>query len=995
MSLKPMSEIIKEKFAALLHDPPNKPFIFSLNAFNEEKRISHVKVAKTLISHLDFLGKNELDEISSKIYSKKEKGCNSKVSDADSLASKFDRYLTTLIYQERGRKQQAMFANFKEIVMKNFLAPELEVNLSAIPSDAYHDPSGKDIKEFFNYLSEVFKKLGLTGVSIETYNVFYFFYEFLWVAKGYTVGPADTRVPTHSIFDHLYATASIINWFLGSTDLLLGLDIVGVADYINKSRKLRDLWASSYLVSALIWYVLISFVEKFGADSVLFPSLRFNPFFATYIYHKYLKNKEKDELIKEIVNYITTYIFNGDETYKKLGIPPYPIIPARATLILLGVKYVSRELGLKKSDISCIEKYVITRFNEGWGRLIDHLITYALSHTDNPFWALFNKVIEKESVKNAVKIPPVQLRVITLKKENEVSNYEEFDNRYRELVSNFKRKKLSKVSPHTQLSNYNYYIDSIGETKRGFEYCSICGVLPAMLILPKDENEYKKFVEEHTGKQFNDDQIEALKAILSPGEKLCPWCLIKRAIGVRPEFLRVLITSEDLRSFEEKDVFIPSVSHVAFYKKFEKLKEDNIINPDKENTISLWKYYETYPIEKRGLLRENPEEKGWKDVSPYYALVRADTDYLGDLLEGKVTPYLAGIIDSSFYGGERENESKVKNAITRYLRNAAKGLYQEVINDVLKEDINQAKELIKNAAVTAEIEINDNDIERIISDLKDFLNKNVDRDRLLLFPSWHVSISSMLNRILLKEIQLVNALGGFVVYAGGDDLLAILPVENALQFVENSRKIVAGIEDASSYKGFIKINNSYFSQLPLVGRSYILYFSHVKYPLQLALEESYNLLEEGKERVKYDKYKKDIVIFKYRNSVSFIPLSLIRPYEENNDNSIKRYLDNLGKSLELLRILYDAIRQKKLSKSLIYDALADTILKSRELESEILVKYLDYLVDKNKIDKSFSLSFVNYQDILKISIINGETSEPLTYNLFKALSIILGAEKIE
>ncbi|ACP44985.1 CRISPR-associated protein, Crm2 family [Sulfolobus islandicus Y.G.57.14] len=1033
--MKSLEEIIKEKFAALLHDPPNKPYMLKYTQHRVSKeylknakfkylssltknKIGHKDIAIELISHLDFLNENN----TMKIIKKRIKNKKSIVNRADGKASKFDRYLTSTLYN---KWRKILFANYDNIELKNFLVPELQVKLKTIgceeePINAecfFKDPySNEDIIQLFDYISNVFKALNLNGISVETYNVFYFLYELLWIAKGYSVGPAETRVPTHSIFDHLYATASILNWFYGTSKFLVGLDVIGVADYINKSRKLRDLWASSYLLSALVWYVLINIVEKFGADVVLFPSLRFNPFFASYIYNKYLKDKENSErVIHEVVNSITKYIFNNDETYKKLGIPPYAIIPARATLILPAIRYVERELDLQcERDQNsqhkyekCIRNYIDEKFKEGWKKLVSFLIEYASNNPNDYFWAVFHKVMSITSVQEFKEKPPLSLRVIITeipndeKDEDKEPDYMDFDNKYIKLVSEFKKHKLSRTSPVTQLSNFEYYKqDDIGKSSRGFEYCSVCGVLPAVLILPKGDEEYKEFVKGIIGEQIGDEKLDDLKVVLSPGEKLCPWCLIKRGLGMRPEVFKVLVNNGDFRQeeIENKRVFIPSVSHIASYKKYEGFKNEELKCEEIRDTISLWKYYETYPEDKRCLILKDPEILWFgrtrdKTLSPYYALIRADTDYLGDLLEGKLTPYLAGIIDSTFYGGKKDGkENVVEDAIRRYLGNAGEGSYKNVMKLMLNNKESEAKEIIKKEIKDEELTNN------IIDQINKFIEENRRRDRLVLFPSWHVSISSMLNRILLMEIKLANDLDGFVVYAGGDDLLAILPVEKALEFVEKSRKAIAGIirdnigefTQAES-KGFVKLNNAYFSLLPLVGRSYVIYFSHIKYPSQLVLEDSYNLLEDGKERIRYGNYKKDIVIVKYRGSASVLPLSIKRPYE----GDIDEYLNSIGKSLELLRKLYELIKQEKLSKSVIYDVLSDELLNNGKIKDELLAIYLDYLINRNRLDKKLKFSFNDYKDLIQLEIKSDNNSRTLAYNLFQALSNILGAEKGE
>ena len=156
--------------------------------------------------------------------------------------------------------------------------------------------------------------------------------------------------------------------------------------------------------------------------------------------------------------------------------------------------------------------------------------------------------------------------------------------------------------------------------------------MPAVLILPKGDEEYKEFVKGIMGEQIG-DEIDDLKVVLSP---LCSWCLIKRGLGMRPEVFKVLVNNGDFgqEEIESKRVFIPSVSHIASYKKYEAFKNEELECKEIRGIISLWKYYETYPEDKRCLILKDPEILWFgrtrdKTLSPYYALIRADTDYLG------------------------------------------------------------------------------------------------------------------------------------------------------------------------------------------------------------------------------------------------------------------------------------------------------------------------------------------------------------------------------
>ncbi|MGQ9634947.1 MAG: type III-B CRISPR-associated protein Cas10/Cmr2 [Bryobacteraceae bacterium] len=89
--------------------------------------------------------------------------------------------------------------------------------------------------------------------------------------------PADTRVPDHSIWDHLDLVSAFAGAFAADPDhqaALLALSIGPVQDFIAAARKTEDLWAGSHLLSRLAWEAMRPLCEELGPDAVLFPRLR-------------------------------------------------------------------------------------------------------------------------------------------------------------------------------------------------------------------------------------------------------------------------------------------------------------------------------------------------------------------------------------------------------------------------------------------------------------------------------------------------------------------------------------------------------------------------------------------------------------------------------------------------------------------------------------------------------------------------------------------------
>ncbi len=89
--------------------------------------------------------------------------------------------------------------------------------------------------------------------------------------------PADTRVPDHSIWDHLDLTSAFAGAF-GSDGkgepALLTLTMGPVQGFIAAARTTSDLWAGSHLLSRLMWEAARVVCERLGPDAILFPRLR-------------------------------------------------------------------------------------------------------------------------------------------------------------------------------------------------------------------------------------------------------------------------------------------------------------------------------------------------------------------------------------------------------------------------------------------------------------------------------------------------------------------------------------------------------------------------------------------------------------------------------------------------------------------------------------------------------------------------------------------------
>lgn len=90
--------------------------------------------------------------------------------------------------------------------------------------------------------------------------------------------PADTRIPDHTLWNHLDLTAA---WQAvdarGGKPALLSFAIGSPQRFIEASRSLRDLWVSSYLMSWLTFQAMLPVIQRLGPTAFIYPSLRGSP----------------------------------------------------------------------------------------------------------------------------------------------------------------------------------------------------------------------------------------------------------------------------------------------------------------------------------------------------------------------------------------------------------------------------------------------------------------------------------------------------------------------------------------------------------------------------------------------------------------------------------------------------------------------------------------------------------------------------------------------
>ncbi|MCK5679421.1 type III-B CRISPR-associated protein Cas10/Cmr2, partial [bacterium] len=92
--------------------------------------------------------------------------------------------------------------------------------------------------------------------------------------------PADTRLPDHSIWQHNSLVSALASCSELSPDhqaAIMVFSLTPVQEFIAKSRKLRDFWSGSLILSWLAFEGIKVVISELGADHVLYPSLHDQP----------------------------------------------------------------------------------------------------------------------------------------------------------------------------------------------------------------------------------------------------------------------------------------------------------------------------------------------------------------------------------------------------------------------------------------------------------------------------------------------------------------------------------------------------------------------------------------------------------------------------------------------------------------------------------------------------------------------------------------------
>ncbi|ACB39505.1 type III-B CRISPR-associated protein Cas10/Cmr2 [Pyrobaculum neutrophilum] len=716
-------------------------------------------------------------------------------------------------------------------------------------------PPAEEVRAYWRDLAEVVEGAG------GKYHVFYAAYEALWIKRGLSARVANPLAPFYDAFDEAYAMATLANWFSDGGEpsgYFVNADVPGVQDFVGAGRKAGDFWAGSWALSIAVWLTAWPFVEKYGPDVLLRPTARLNPY---YFYFIRGSSQKLDKHLRDVM--------------REVGFTPPE--PAWIMQPLIGEKI---QLVLPRRWSS--EEEVVREVVEGFKKALDCLTGLARGHVCDllrghidviPSGGCFDALYRLGDYAE-VRLP---LRVTVI----DIGEY------YRELRDKYcagadhcpvlkiaffdelLRNSHAAVGFQMSLERQRRRVPTAGpyfhpaafdEVKPAFKtpgpaasthvffnektwrVCTVCGSEPAVVGLRK--------VRTPTGKEdYNPDDLEAfinalgancedferhLRRVIRPGEFLGPRCLAKRLIYLRAKPSKQPgeepLPEEKLQRFEStEDVAVAVVAKVgeALEREAQKIKDgrsgaclkvaDYLTKGGGRDLEMVWGTAEDMKreweecikaLEKAevdlGGLAAGAGLAGWPHSAAlgprlFYAVVRGDGDSMGELLDGRLPARWYEEYERALGGGLAGVEE-----------------YFKAVKSYLKRHVGEDAE--QTVPIT---------------------------------PLYRVAINRSLVVTSLRDWAAVEGASGMLIYAGGDDVVALAPVEKALDVVAQTRQNFWG-------GGFHSVGGYHIPQLAAYGRSYAVRFVHVMDIMSIELRKSHEDLERAKDAA-WERHRKDSV----------------------------------------------------------------------------------------------------------------------------------------
>lgn len=178
--------------------------------------------------------------------------------------------------------------------------------------------------------------------------------------------PADSRTPDHSIWSHVDTVSAIHTALVGDEQgpdqpALLVMSFGPVQGFIGQARSTSDLWAGSHLLSSLVWEAMKPIVGHLGPDVMVFPALRGVPLVDAWLMSPEVGGKPFKELFREIDSELlnettdTNPLFAASLPNKFMAIVPSRQVQALAERAVAAIRHAAKNWTLEAAEKVFVE----------------------------------------------------------------------------------------------------------------------------------------------------------------------------------------------------------------------------------------------------------------------------------------------------------------------------------------------------------------------------------------------------------------------------------------------------------------------------------------------------------------------------------------------------------------------------------------------------------------------------------------------------------------
>lgn len=518
--------------------------------------------------------------------------------------------------------------------------------------------------------------------------------------------PAETRLPDHTIWNHLSVTAALEGCRNSDGNLqpaLLLFSIGPVQEFIAAARSTRDLLSGSYLLSYVIAKALAYISLTYGPDHVIFPNILNQPLVDLHMQPFWQKLQ-----FSEAHNVWDSFGYDGPHKHQLLT----PTLPNRFLAVLPAweAEQVAAELtSLVKDQIRAIGDRVKEAFQQvedfdraRFDRQLDSMLQV--------YWQVTPIPDSFDEVEKWAK----QLPAGSASSDDPTSGWSTIQ----EMVQ--------KMPPQHRDSRYfEGDKDNPGQLRQVSAAWSVIYALSEwQMAAVKNTRLFDAWDGSSSwsfGRENNKDSLNGKEeAIIQVGH------------GEEVDNLQNLIGINDSTLFRSGERLGASTLLKRFWLQTWMCDEHKDVLAPEDFSMP-----NTYAIA-RGKPFDKSQEENHEDEAAYYAVIALDGDQMGQWISGAKCPELRKVLS--------------KEAL-----------------DYFQEPLEERKEKITNPLI-------------------ELLSR-----RRPLSPSFHLQFSELLTNFSLVCVRrIVEAYYGRLIYAGGDDVLAMLPAKTAMSCAYALRQAFRG-----------------------------------------------------------------------------------------------------------------------------------------------------------------------------------------------------------